>query len=95
MLCLPSPLPVNTFLPVFTSIRLWWMCIALPGSFSIGLARKVAYTPWRIAASRIIRLNMNTWSARDIASAWVKLTSNCAAPDSWISVSTSNCIASL
>jgi hypothetical protein len=29
-------------LPVFASSRLWWMCMALPGSFSIGLARKVA-----------------------------------------------------
>ena len=70
------------------------MCMALPGSFSIGLARNVAYTPWRIAASRMVRLNRNTWSARSIASAWVKLTSSCAAPDSWISVSTSSFIAS-
>ena len=68
--------------------------MALPGSFSIGLARKVAYTPCRIAASRIVRLNRNTWSARDRASSWVKLTSSWAAPDSWISVSTSSSIAS-
>ncbi len=70
------------------------MCMALPGSFSIGLARKVAYTPWRSAASRMVRLNRNTWSASAMASAWVKFTSSCAAPDSWISVSTSSCIAS-
>ncbi len=50
--------------------------------------------PWRIADSRMVRLNRNTWSASDIASEWVKLTSSCAAPDSWINVSTSSFIAS-
>jgi glutamine synthetase len=36
----------------------------------------------------------NTWSARDIGSECWKLTSSCAAPLSWISVSTSSSIAS-
>jgi hypothetical protein len=50
--------------------------------------------PWRSAASRMVRLKKNTWSARDIGSACWKLTSSCAAPLSWISVSTSSSIAS-
>src|SRR3546814_1398504 len=50
--------------------------------------------PSDLAASRMARLNKNTWSARDSASACSKLISNCAAPLSWIRVSTSNSIAS-
>ena len=46
---------------------LWWMCIALPGSASIGLAMKVAKMPWRSAVSRTVRLNRNTRSARSSA----------------------------
>ncbi|MNR63041.1 hypothetical protein D3C85_1852220 [compost metagenome] len=45
------------------STTLWWMCIALPGWPCIGLAMKVAYILLRIATSRTVRLNRNTWSA--------------------------------
>ena len=37
--------------------------MAEPGSRDIGLAMKVAYMSCRSAASRIVRLNRNTWSA--------------------------------
>ena len=80
---------LNTFLPVFASTTLWWMCMALPGSRAIGFDMNVAYILWRNAASRAVRLNMNTWSASDIASPWIRLISICAAPSSWISVSIS------
>jgi len=85
---LPSP-SLNTLRPVLLSTTLWWMCIELPGSRAIGLAMNVAYILWRNAASRAVRLNMNTWSASDIASPWIRLISICAAPSSWISVSIS------
>ena len=85
---LPS-LSLKTFLPVFMSTTLWWMCMALPGSRAIGFDMNVAYILWRNAASRAVRLNMNTWSASDIASPWIRLISICAAPSSWISVSIS------
>ena len=93
-MCAPDLPAEKTFLPVLTLCRLWWMCIELPGSFSIGLARKVAYTPWRIAASRMVRLNRNTWSARESGSRCTKFTSSWAAPDSCTRVSTSRSMAS-
>src|SRR6187551_1535246 len=52
------------FLRVLVSTMLWWMCMALPGSLACGLAMNVAYILWRSAASRAVRLNRNTWSAR-------------------------------
>ena len=67
---------------------LWCTCIALPGSPAIGLAMKVAYMSWRIAASRTVRLKKKTSSARFSGWAWKKLISICPAPTSWISVST-------
>jgi hypothetical protein len=79
---------------VFVSTTLWWMCMALPGSRAIGLAMNVAYILWRKAASRAVRLNMNTWSASDSASPCSRLISICAAPSSWISVSISMSCAS-
>jgi hypothetical protein len=42
--------------PVAMSTTEWWMCMAEPGSSSIGLAMKVAKQSWRSAASRIRRL---------------------------------------
>ncbi len=51
------------FRPVRASTTDWWMCMAEPGSRDIGFAMKVAYMSWRSAASRIVRLNWNTWSA--------------------------------
>ena len=47
---------VKMFLPVFVSTTDWWMCMALPGSPSIGLAMKVAKQSCRSAASRISAL---------------------------------------
>ena len=44
------------FRPVSVETTEWWICIALPGSPSIGLAMKVAKQSWRSAASRISRL---------------------------------------
>ncbi|CAE6865263.1 hypothetical protein R70006_08303 [Paraburkholderia domus] len=58
------------------------MCIAEPGSPSIGLAMKVAYILWRSAASRTVRLNRNTLSASFSGSPCMKLISICAAPTS-------------
>ena len=55
----PSGL-LKTFLRVFRSTTLWWMCMALPGSLACGLAMKVAYILWRSAASRAVRLKRNT-----------------------------------
>ncbi len=74
--------------PDSCSTRLWWICIALPGSPAIGLAMKVAYMSWRSAASRTVRLNKNTSSARLSGSPWKKLISIWPAPISWIRVST-------
>ncbi|MCY1546080.1 hypothetical protein D9M68_820570 [compost metagenome] len=79
---------LKMFCFVSASRMLWWMCIALPGSASMGLAMKVAKMPWRSAVSRTVRLNRNTRSARSMASPWVKLISIWPAPASWISVST-------
>ena len=59
----PSGL-LKMFLRVLMSTTLWWMCMALPGSLACGLAMKVAYILWRSAASRAVRLNRKTWSAR-------------------------------
>ncbi len=83
----PSGL-LKMFLPVSLLTRLWCTCIALPGSPAIGLAMKVAYMSWRSAASRTVRLNRKTSSARPSGWAWKKLISICPAPTSWISVST-------
>ena len=58
------------------------MCMAEPGSFSIGLAMKVAYILWRNAASRTVRLNRNTWSASSSGLPCRKLISICAVPTS-------------
>ena len=80
--------------PVPASTTDWWMCMAEPGSRDIGLAMKVAYMEWRSAASRMVRLNMKTWSARVSGSPWRRLISICAAPSSWISVSISSPCAS-
>ena len=68
--------------------------MALPGSPAMGLAMKVAYMSWRIAASRTVRLKKNTSSARPSGSAWKKLISIWPAPTSWISVSTLSSICS-
>jgi hypothetical protein len=58
------------FLPVFMSTTEWWMCMALPGSPSIGLAMKVAKQSWRNAASRISRLKKKISSASFTGSPW-------------------------
>ena len=79
---------LKMFWPVDLLTTLWWMCIALPGSPAIGLAMKVANMLCRIAASRTVRLNRNTSSARPSGWAWKKLISIWPAPISWISVST-------
>ena len=81
--------PVKTLRPVLRSTIDWWMCIAEPGWPWIGLAMKVAYISCLSAASRMVRLNMNTWSASTTGSPWRKLISSCPAPSSWISVSIS------
>ena len=48
--------PEKIFSPVSISRIEWWICIADPGSSSMGLAMKVAKQSWRRAASRISRL---------------------------------------
>ena len=90
-----SPFPSEKmFCPVSASITDWWMCMAEPGSRDMGLAMNVAYMLCRSAASRIVRLKRNTWSASASGSPCRRLISICAAPSSWISVSISRPCAS-
>ena len=89
-----TPLSAKMLRPLFASITEWWMCMAEPGSVAIGFAMKVAYILWRSAASRIVRLNRNTWSASSTGSPWRRLISICAVPSSWFSVSISSPCAS-
>ena len=78
---------LKMFFPVAVESTLWWMCMALPGCPCMGLAMKVAYMLWRMATSRTVRLNRNTWSASGKGSPWSRLISICAVPISWMSVS--------
>ena len=82
------------FRPVLASTTDWWMCIADPGSSCIGLAMKVAKQLLRSAASRIVRLKKNTWSASFTGSPCSRLISTCPAPPSWMIVSISKPCAS-
>ena len=80
--------------PVLASRTDWWMCMAEPGWLAMGLAMKVAYIECFSAASRMVRLNRNTWSASASGAPCRRLISICAAPSSWMSVSISSPCAS-